>query len=142
MKKFEIIDITTADIAFKAYGKDINELFENSAMAMFNIMSNVSKVKQKIKKDVKCEAMDIQSLMFNWLNELLFLSDSESLIFSFFEVDIKKLDEKKFVLNAICKGEKIDEKRHEINTHIKAATYHNMKIEKNDFWEAQVILDV
>ncbi len=142
MKKFEIIDITTADIAFKAYGKDINELFENSAFALFSIIGNISKVDRKIKKDVKCEANDLISLMFNWLNELLFLSDSEYVIFSNFKVDIKKINESNFVLNAICEGEKIDEKKHEIKTHVKAATYHNMKIEKNDVWEAQVILDV
>jgi SHS2 domain-containing protein len=142
MKKFEIIDITTADIAFKAYGKDINELFENSAFALFSIIGNVSKVEKKIKKEVKCEAKDLISLMFNWLNELLFLSDSEYIIFSDFKVDIKRIDEKNFILNAICEGETIDEKKHEIKTNVKAATYHNMKIEKKDFWEAQVILDV
>jgi SHS2 domain-containing protein len=141
MKRFELIDITTADIAFIAYGKDVNELFENSAFAMFSIMGNVSKVKNKIKKDVNCEARDLQSLMFNWLNELLFLSDSEYIIFSKFRVNIKKLEDR-IVLNAICEGEKINEKTHEIKTSIKAATYHNMKIGKNDFWKAQVILDI
>ena len=140
MKKFEFVDITTADVAFRAYGKDLNELFENSALAMFEVMINTKQVKPKIKRKIEVKGNDLQSLMFSWLNELLVFVDSEGLVFSDFKVEVR---EKDFILNAVCKGEKIDPKKHETRTAVKAATYHQMEIKKvNNKWQAQVILDI
>jgi SHS2 domain-containing protein len=139
MKRFEFIDITTADVAFIAYGKDLNELFANSALAMFEVMINTKQVKPKIEKEVKVKAQDLNSLMFSWLNQLLVYVDGENLAFSEFDV---KIDGKKFKLAARCKGEKIDTKRHETRTAVKAATMHKMEIKKNEEWSAQVILDI
>jgi len=140
MKKFEFKDITTADVAFTAYGKSLNELFANSALAMFEVMINTKQVKERIEKKVKVKGNDLQSLMFNWLNELLVFVDSENLAFSSFDV---KIDEKKIELAAACKGEEIDRKKHETRTHVKACTYHKMEIKKvKNIWQAQVILDI
>jgi SHS2 domain-containing protein len=139
MKKFEFVDITTADTAFVAYGKDLNELFENATLAMFEVMINTEQIKPKVERKIKVTGNDLQSLMFNWLNNLLLFVDSENLAFSYFKV---KIDEKNFTLNAVCKGEKINPKKHETRTAVKACTYHQMKIEKNKIWKARVILDI
>ena len=140
MKQFQFIDITTADVAFVAYGKDLDELFANAALAMFEVMINTKQVKAKVKRKVSVKANDLQSLMFNWLNELLFYYGSERLTFSEFKVEV---DGKKFILSAECKGEKIDTKKHETRTEVKAATYHKMEIKKTgSIWSAQVILDI
>jgi SHS2 domain-containing protein len=139
MKAFEFIDITTADVAFLAYGKDLNELFANAALAMFEVMINTKQVEKKMEEKVYVEGHDLESLMFNWLNELLYVSDSKNLAFSKFDV---KIDEKNFKLEAVCKGEEIDPQKHETRTVVKAATYHRMKIWKEDVWKAQVILDI
>jgi len=139
MKKFEFVDITTADVAFIAYGKDLNELFANAALAMFDVMINTDQIKPKIKKEVKVNGDDLESLMFNWLNYLLIFVDSENLVFSKFDVEI---DEKKLNLDALCEGEEIDVKRHETRTAVKAATYHKLEIKKDDYWKARVIIDI
>lgn len=139
MKRFEFVDITTADVAFVAYGKDLNELFANGAIAMFEVMVDTKQIKPKVGKEVKIKGNDLQSLLFNWLNELLIYIDSENLAFSKFDV---KVDGKNMKLEAKCFGEKIDKKRHETRTVVKAATYHKMEIKKNDYWKAQVILDI
>lgn len=139
MKKFEFLDITTADTCFVAYGKDLNELFANAALAMLEVIINTKQIKPAIKKEVDAKGIDLQSLMFNWLNELLVYVDAENLAFSEFDV---KVDEKKLKLKAVCKGEKMNRKKHETRTHVKAATYHAMKIEKNEIWRAKVILDI
>jgi SHS2 domain-containing protein len=140
MKKFEFLDITTADAAFLAWGKDLNELFANSALAMFEVMINTSQIGKKIEKEVKVSGDDLQSLMFNWLNELLIFVDAENLAFSEFEIKIEKNENYK--LFAICRGEKINPEKHETRTVVKACTYHKLKIEKNEIWKAQVILDI
>jgi SHS2 domain-containing protein len=137
--KFKFLDITTADVAFEAYGKDLNELFANAALAMFEVMINTKQIKPKVERKVKIEGNDLQSLMFNWLNELLVFVDSENLAFSEFEV---KVDEEKLKLEAICKGEEMNKEKHETRTHVKACTYHQMEIKKNKIWRAKVILDI
>lgn len=139
MKKFEFVDITTADVAFIAYGKNLDELFENAAMAMFEVMINTEQVKSKIKKEINVDGNDLVSLMFNWLNNLLVYVDGDNLAFSKFDV---KIDENKFNLDAVCSGEKIDNKRHEIRTAVKAATYHKLEIKKGEYWQARVIVDI
>jgi len=137
--KFKFLDITTADVAFEAYGKDLNELFANAALAMFEVMINTKQIEPKIERKVRIEGNDLQSLMFNWLNSLLVFVDSENLAFSKFEV---RIDEEKLKLEAICKGEEIKREKHETRTHVKAATYHQMEIKKNKIWKVKVILDI
>jgi len=139
MKKFEFVDITTADVAFIAYGKNLNELFENAALAMFEIMINTKQIKPNVKKELKVSGNDLESLMFNWLNSLLVYVDGENLAFSNFDV---KINEKKINLKATCKGEKINRKKHETRTVVKAATYHKLEVKKDKFWKVRVIVDI
>ena len=113
MKKFKFLDITTADVAFEAYGKSLNDLFANSALAMFEVMVNTKQIKQKVENKTEVNGNDLESLMFNWLNKLLFFNGAENLAFSRFEV---KIDEEKLKLKAKIFGEKIDTKKHEIKT--------------------------
>jgi protein archease len=140
MKKFEFVDITTADVAFVAYGKNLDGLFANAALAMFEVMVNTKQIKSNVSKKVKVKGNDLQSLMFNWLNELLVYVDGDNLAFSSFDV---KVDEKKFKLVAECKGEKINSKKQEIRTGVKSATYHKLEVKKDKgIWKAQIILDI
>ena len=140
MEKFKFVDITTADVAFEAYGKDLNELFANSALAMFEVMVNTEEIEPKVERKVELEANDLEGLLFEWLNELLFYYGSENLAFSRFEVEV---DEKELKLKAKCFGEEINPARHETKTEVKAATYHNLEIKKEDgSWRARVILDI
>lgn len=140
MERFEFVDITTADVAFVAYGKTLNELFSNAALAFFEVMINTRQIKPKVTKNVKVSGDDLESLMFNWLNALLVYVDGHNIAFSKFNVSV---DEKKLKLVGECVGEKIDNKRHETRTAIKAATYHKLEVKKeNDCWKAKVIVDI
>jgi len=140
MKKFEFLDFATADVCFRAYGATLDELFANAALAMFEVMVETKSVVPKITKEIKVKGEDLKSLMFDWLNELLFYVDSEGLVFSQFDVSI---DEKQMKLRAKISGEPIDTEKHKPKIDVKACTYHDMVIEKRDGkWMAQVILDV
>jgi len=139
MRKFKFIDITTADVAFEAYGRSLEKLFANAALAMFEVMINTKQVEPKIERKVEAQGNDLQSLMFSWLNSLLVFVDSENLAFSEFKV---KVDEKNFKLEGICKGEEMNREKHETRTHVKACTYHQMEIKKNKIWKARIILDI
>ena len=139
-RRFEFLDITKADAAFVAYGKDLNELFANAALAMFQVMTDVEKVERREAIEVEVDGEDLISLLVNWLNELLFYFDSEGLLFSKFEVNV---DEKSKRLKAKCWGERFDEERHELKAHVKAATFHKSEVKKvNSEWRARIILDI
>ncbi|MFH0766886.1 MAG: archease [Bacillota bacterium] len=154
--RYKFIDITTSDTAFIAYGRSLSELFENAALAMFEVMIDIKKIKQTQKRSVNVTGHDLPALMFNWLNELLVYVDSESLAFSKFNVKVDGLK-----LTAVCKGERIDQKKHELGTVVKSCTYHKMEIKQiskplrgshiskpskdssyDKIWMAQVILDI
>ena len=119
-KGFKVLE-HTADEYIMAYGASLAEAFESAALAMFEVMINTKQIKPKVSKKVNIKGNDLQSLMFNWLNELLVYVDGDNLAFSEFNV---KVDDKKNKLEAECKGEKINPKKHEIRTDVKACTYH------------------
>ncbi len=136
--KYELWDITTADVAFIAYGKSLEELMANSAYAMFDIMVDLKDVEPKEERVVEVEGEDYEEMLFNFLNELLVFYGAENLIFSEFEV---KIDGNK--LKAVAKGEVFDENKHKSKIEVKAATYHKMRVwQENGIWKASVILDI
>lgn len=138
MKNYELIE-HTADIGIKVKGNDLKELFRNAAMAMFDIMAEKKEMEVKKQAKIKIEqkADNLEELFINWLNELLSLSATKELIFSDFQIN--KID--KDILQSVAIGENI--KNYKVNTEIKAATYHELKLEKQkDGWLAQVIFDV
>jgi len=138
VKDYEIID-HTADIGIRVKSKDLKELFLNAAEAMFDIIAKKQEPKTNKKTKVRIEQKaDTQDeLLVNWLNELLSLSAAKELIFS--ELQISNIDKNSLQATAI--GEDI--KNYKVNTEIKAATYHELKIsETPEGWQAQVIFDV
>lgn len=140
MKKYEFLEFATADACFIAYGKSLDDVFANAALAMFEVMTDTKTVKPKIKKEIKVGGEDLKSLMFNWLNELIFYVDTQSMLFSKFDVKINK---EKNILKAKVFGEKINPKKHEIREDVKACTYHRMEIKQVDgIWQAQLIVDI
>ena len=128
----------TADVMFEAYGSDLNELFENSGLALQELQVELKNVKSKIIKEIKLENKSVEMLLFDFLQELIFLKDTEQLIFSKIKVKIK--DDK---LNGVCSGEKIDINKHECKVDAKAITLHKYEVKKiKDKWIARVIVDI
>jgi SHS2 domain-containing protein len=142
--KFEFFDVT-ADVGYRAYGDTIENAFENAALAMFEVITDTSTVKEENEKKIQLEAEDEYAILYDWLSELLFLHDSEYMVFSKFEVKIdRKIEEsqKKYILEASVHGEEFDPRRHERRSEVKAVTYHMMDIKAGDPYMIQVILDI
>lgn len=139
MKNYELIE-HTADIGIRVKGDDLKELFKNAALAMFDIIAEkVTDIESSsIEKClVKQEADNLDELFINWLNELLSLSATQEKIFC--EFTFKNLDEQ----NLEAEVDGCDIKSYKVNSEIKAATYHELKLEKTDSgWLAEVIFDV
>jgi SHS2 domain-containing protein len=138
MKRYELLD-HTADIGIIAYGMDLLETFGNAAYAMFDILTDIDKIKEKDRFDLQVSASDVEELLVTWLDELLYRYETERVIFKRFVIE--DMDETS--LRAVAFGEKIDLLRHEVKLEIKSVTYHQLKVEKtDDGWRAQVIFDV
>jgi SHS2 domain-containing protein len=141
VNKFEFFDVT-ADVGFRAYGKDMDEAFQNAALATFEVMTDISKIKPAVKREILIEAEDEKALLYDWLSELLFLHDYEGLVFSRFAVSTRQKDPETFILQGEIWGEKFNRASHEVRDEVKAVTFHLMKINKEeDKCTLQVILD-
>ena len=91
-KKFKFLE-HVSDIYVAAYGKNLEEAFENVALAMFESMTNLSSVEQKIKFEVNVEGEDEESLLYNWLEKLLVKFEVDNFLFSRFKVyEIKQVN--------------------------------------------------
>jgi SHS2 domain-containing protein len=141
-KKYEFFDVT-ADIGFWAYGSTLEESFSNAGLAMFDIITNVSKIRDIEVRKIAIESEDLVSLLYDWLEELLFIHEVEYLLFSKFEVVKIIKDNTLYRLEANVYGEKINWNIHERGSEVKAVTFHLMElIESNDSYRVQVILDL
>ncbi|WP_405268964.1 archease [Methanobrevibacter sp.] len=137
MKKFEYFEVT-ADIGFRAYGKNLNEAFENAGLAIFNIISDTEDIDSKNEISFEITSEDNVSLLYDYLEELLFYHEVEFMLFGEFHVEI----DENLHLKATIKGETIDWDKHERKTEIKAITFHEMHVKKSDHVELQAIVDL
>lgn len=137
MKKFEYFDVT-ADIGFFAYGKSLDEAFENAGLAIFNIISDTDGIDGEIEKSFEITSEDEVSLLYDFLEELLFLHEVEFMLFSEFHVEI----DENLHLKSTIKGEAIDWDKHERKTEIKAITFHMMDVSHEDNVKLRAIVDL
>lgn len=126
---FEYFD-TTADIGIKVISNDLTEAFKNSALATLNLITDIDKIETKISKEIKIISEDEYGLLYDWVTELLILLDSENFIASEYDISITEDDE--YILQGKITGDLYDTSIYNYKTEVKAITYHEMNIEKNE----------
>jgi SHS2 domain-containing protein len=135
---FQILE-HTADAGVTAYGQDLGQAFANAAAGLFSLIIDLDRVRESLRRDIVITAPGIESLLVEWLNELIYIFDVDNLLFKRFE--IAHIDSTS--LRARCYGERVDLSRHRLKTGVKAATYHLLKVERhNSGYRAQVIFDI
>ena len=128
-----------ADIAFEATGKDLSELFQSAAQAVIESLANTKTVKKHLTFKIKKKADNVEKLLFEFLEEIIYLKDKDAVVFH----EVKaKVDEKKLELNAELKGDSIKQGEQELHQDVKAVTMHYYKVEKNKNWKAHIVLDI
>ena len=139
-KKFVFLEgIATADAAFEAYGTTIDELFQNAALALTTIQIELTSLKTTLKKEITLKENNEEKLLFAFLEELIFLKDTEL----FLPKKCTVLINKNFALRAVCKGETIDYERHTLGVDAKAVTYHQFEVKKEKKqWKCRVVIDI
>lgn len=137
-------DASTADVAFEAYGKTLSELFESAGMALADTMvEDAGKLKRTTTKVIGIDAPDIELLLFNFLQELIFYKDAELLLFGGFRFDALESSGGEWRLHAEAYGEEIDPEKHDLIVDVKAVALYHFSVEETaEGWRATVILDV
>ena len=126
----------TGDIKFQVNGKTLSEIFENSALALSDYISRGKKIKPRKGKIVEVSGTDMESLFYNYLDELIYLLDAENFVIAKAKITIRG-----FNLHAELYGDNASDYK-DLDS-IKAATYAEMYIKKTKSgWEAQAVLDV
>ena len=129
----------TADIGLHAFGDTLAELFIHAAQGMESLMVAPERVRVVTSREIAVEGHDAVSLLIAWLNELIFLFDTEYLLFRDFEIDT--ITETHLVARA--SGEPYNAQRHELSSAIKAVTWHEASVERADGgYKARIIFDI
>lgn len=136
-------DIATADIAFRAWGKDLQELFQAAGDATINVMiEDLDTIEFKQQRGFSLENDGLDMLLFNFLQEFIYYKDSEQLLLRASQVQVEKKNSQ-HKLTAFTQGEQLDPHRHQQRVDVKAVTLHRFELQKTDEgWTAMVILDI
>jgi SHS2 domain-containing protein len=128
-----------ADLGIEAYGKNLKQAFEQSAIALMSIILDSSNIENAESRSVVIFGSDYEQLLVKWLNEILYLYDGEDFVPGMFK--IKKLTLNK--VEAVVSGEKFDISKHPTRMDVKAITYHQISVSENESGATvQVFLDI
>jgi SHS2 domain-containing protein len=138
MEEFRILE-HTADVGFEAFGSTREEAFVNAARAMIYLIVELDSIDPREEVPVEVQGTDPESVLVNWLSELLYLHDAEGWLFRDFE--IRSLHDHS--LSAVARGESFQRSRHQGKLLVKAITYHQLTLERTPRgWRAQVYVDI
>ena len=137
-RKYRILK-RSSYLAIKVFGKSQEELFGNSAYALFDLMTDMDNVQVQERLPLEVEGVDRDDLMVNWMRELLYLYQGSGYLLKEFRFDDVKDDR----VRGEVAGEKFDPDRHEIMREIGSVAYHQSRMERTgDQWTAQVIFEL
>jgi len=131
----------TADVGLRVRGDDLDDLFRTAAEGVFDyIVANREAVRVATTETVALSGDDPAELLVVWLNELIFRSETQHLLYTRFDV---RLDADGRSLEAEIGGEAIDRNRHVLDHEVKAVTHHALSLEREgEGWVAELILDI
>ena len=137
-RAYEVLE-HPADIGFRAFGATLPDLFATSALAMLSIAGDPAAAKPRCAYRLAVESGDRESLLVDWLNEVLYWYDGKRIAFREFRIGAFRDD----AIEAEGVGEPRDPERHRSRLIVKAVTYHQLRIEqRGDLWVAEVYLDI
>ncbi|AGG06402.1 MULTISPECIES: archease [Dehalococcoides] len=128
----------TADVGIVAQGASMGDAFGFAASGLFSLITDTSTLKQDKIISLEFISDSYENLLVKWLNELIYIFDTQILVFGRFEVAVNSA----FKLTAICFGQKVNADT-PLHHYVKAATYHLLKVKKiTGGYKLQVLLDI
>ncbi|MHA1557545.1 MAG: archease, partial [Candidatus Heimdallarchaeota archaeon] len=121
----------TADTIVHAKGADLKEAFEQAALGTYQVMTDISLIEHKITKEVSIKSEDEKSLLFDWIDQLIFLFDTEFFVSNKISIQEFSKSNDHFLLKATLEGEEFDINKHSQKSEVKAMTYSFMEVGEN-----------
>ena len=134
-------DVAIADVCFEATGKDLNELFANAGRATTEIMVAGSSLRGALRREIQVTAPSVEQLLFDFLNELIYLKDTASFLVKGFEITVESNSEWK--IHGTLIGDTIDASTQKMGADAKAITMHMFEVKQTDAgWMCRVVVDI
>lgn len=124
--RYELLE-HTADVMVKAHGRSVEECFSNAAYALFDQMVDASRIDVETEIGFEVEGHDLESLLYNFLSEFLYIRDAKQLVLREFDV---RIDGNK--LRCRARGERLTPKKHGQKHEVKAITYHMLSVDPKE----------
>ena len=140
-KRFEFED-HVADIVVVAYGDSLEEAFENAALALFEVMTDTSTVEPRRKDVFEVEGFDELSLLYSWIESFIIAFDVDLKLYSTFKIEKIEKTQDGFKLRGNAWGETFNPTKHPSRSEVKAITYHEMEILRQNGIQLRFILDL
>ena len=136
---YNFLDHAT-DAIIEVRAKDLKEAFTVTANAIINITLDQDKVEEKEQKEIIAKGKDLRYLLFSWLEEVTFVLITEGFAIKRVELEISENDG--YAINAKAYGEPLDFAKHNFKVEIKAPTFYDMEIRKNEQVYMRFLLDL
>jgi len=135
-------DVATADCAVEVVGGSLEEVFADAGRALISRMTDIQAVNSEKRWEIELSKGSLLELFYAWLSELVYIKDTENVLFSDFEIQSIDADSPS-TLRAEAVGEAIDHSRHDIAVDVKAVTMHKFEITKSAVgWKAFIVFDL
>jgi SHS2 domain-containing protein len=138
-RRYDVVDVT-ADVAIRARGSSLGQLFANSAWGMFDLICDSATVEPRRTWEVEVMAEDLEGLMVDLLTDMLVLFETDGMLLTSVEVDVAPVDADWRAV-AKVRGEPYNGERHQLLHDIKAVTYHTLEVRPDEGW-ARVLFDI
>lgn len=131
----------TADLGIEVEAATLDELFGEAARAFADCVTEVDALAARKRRALRVVSSDLESLLVDWLSELLFVFETRGELFSAIDAKVSRADGN-WQVAASATGEAFDSERHGLKIPIKAVTYHGLEVvEKNGAWSTRIIFD-
>ena len=128
-----------ADVGIRGFGPDPGSAFEQAARAMTAVLTNPENIEPLETIEITCEAPNIELLLVDWLNAIIYEMAVRKMLFSRFSVNIHH-----HRLSGVISGQPVDVERHQPAAEVKGATLSELQVApgSDGLWRAQCIVDV
>jgi SHS2 domain-containing protein len=136
--EFEMLE-HAADARVRLRGDSLEDVFATAARSLVQLLIGDSRIERSRSRSLELSADSPTQLLVDWLDELIFLFETEAWLAAEAELDIQP----GWRLRAVTRGQPHDTERQPIETVVKAATHHRLRLERrNSGWEAEVVFDL
>lgn len=134
----------TADVGAEIAAASLDELFAEAAGALLETIVDPASVRPSLHRGFELAAPDLETLLVDWLGELVYVFEVDRQLFADAEVTVTEGEGGEQRLTAVARGEPYDPDRHPVRVLVKAVTHHGLEVScrPDGTWFARVIFDI